>query len=314
MVTSEKDFRTIQDLVREISKAEFAAMKKEDVIAERKIAKGITSDTFFRTTVLTGSAADESDSFYIGAVARNRSLWKITGKMEFHSTYKQNGRHILKIELDAKGVEEFERTGEGAPDSTLYLFSRGSFKLSANPRFGPGTARSAGAAGAAGEGTSRASSSSDYPLSPSRRQEYLLPTIRFPVATPSGSVPSTSSTPSRAPPSVPIPKIVVTPAPSSKRQRHKSSPSSKPLPDENEPLDAMETSATADDPADQNPPVSNNSLTEPSDKRSRKSDDEASVDSEVQEAAKGLAGGESEDLLREAPEEVRAPEDTNPPK
>ena len=61
-------------------------------------------------------------------------------------------------------------------------------------------------------------------------------------------------------------------------------------------------------------PLFRTSLTEPSDKRSRKSDDEASVDSEVQEAAKGLVGGESEDLLREAPEEVRAPEDTNPPK
>ena len=88
VVTTEKVFRTMQDFVREISQAEFAAMKKEDVIAERKIAKGITSDTFFRTTVLTGSASDENDSFYIGAVARNRSLWKITGKMEFHSTYK----------------------------------------------------------------------------------------------------------------------------------------------------------------------------------------------------------------------------------
>ena len=91
VVTSKKDFNTVQNLVREISQGEFAAMKKEDVIAQRKIAKGITSDTFFRTTVLTGSASDESDSFYIGAVAFNRSLWKITGKMDFHSTYKQNG-------------------------------------------------------------------------------------------------------------------------------------------------------------------------------------------------------------------------------
>ena len=211
-------------------------------------------------------------------------------------------------------MEEFERTGEGAPDSTLYLFSRGSFKLSANPRFGAGAARSAGAAGAAGEGTSRASSSDDYPLSPSRRAEARVPTTRFPFTPPSTSVPLTPGASSRAPPSLSIPKIVVTPAPSTKRQRHKSSPSNKPLPDEDEPLDAMETSATADDPTDQDPSVPNSSLTEPSDKRSRRSDDEASVDSEVQEAAKGLVGGESEELLREAPEEECAPEDNNPPK
>ena len=147
VVTSEKDFTTVQDLVREISQGEFAAMKKEDVIAGRKIARGAT-ETFFRTTVLTGSAANESDGFYIGAVAYNRGLGKISGKMDFHSTYTQNGRFILKIELDAKGVEEFERSDEGGLDSTLYLLSRGSFKLTANPRWGSsGAARNAGAAG-----------------------------------------------------------------------------------------------------------------------------------------------------------------------
>ena len=59
--------------------------------------------------------------------------------------------------------------------------------------------------------------------------------------------------------------------------------------------------------------VPNNS---PSDKRSRKSDDgESDVDAEVREAAKGLEGGESEDLLQgePAPMEERAPEESNPP-
>ena len=54
----------------------------------------------------------------------------------------------------------------------------------------------------------------------------------------------------------------------------------------------------------------------PSDKRSKKSDDEESdVDAEVREAAKGLEGGESEDLLQgePAPMEERAPEEPNPP-
>ena len=54
----------------------------------------------------------------------------------------------------------------------------------------------------------------------------------------------------------------------------------------------------------------------PSDKRSKKSDDEASdVDAEVQEAAKGLEGGESMDLLQgePAPAEERAPEETSTP-
>ena len=83
-----------------------------------------------------------------------------------------------------------------------------------------------------------------------------------------------------------------------------------PLPDENAPLDAMETSATADDAA---PLTDNKSLNAPNDKRSRKSDDEASdVDSEVQEAARGISGRESEDLLRGAPEEKGASEE-NPP-
>ena len=54
----------------------------------------------------------------------------------------------------------------------------------------------------------------------------------------------------------------------------------------------------------------------PSDKRSKKSDDEESdVGAEVREAAKGLEGGESEDLLQgePAPMEERAPEESNPP-
>ena len=177
--------------------------------------------------------------------------------------------------------------------------------MTANPRWGSsGAARNAGAAGAAGGETSRASSS-DYPLSPSRRQEYLLPTIRFPVnAPPSSPVPSASGT-THATPSIPVPTIVVTPPPSLKRQRHKSSPSDTPLPDDDEvPLDAMETSASAD-PAASDPPTVN--LSAPRDKRS-KSDDEASVDSEVQEAARGLSGGESEDILPGA----RAPEEENP--
>ena len=154
IVSTEKDFDLIKGYVSGISKGEYVAKKKEEVIAERKIAKGITKDTFFRTTVLTGSAADLNDAFFMRAVAYNRGLGKISGKMEFHSTYTQNGRFILKVELDAKGVEEFERSDEGGLDSTLYLFGRGSFKLTANPRFGSsGAARSAGAAGAAAAGT-----------------------------------------------------------------------------------------------------------------------------------------------------------------
>ena len=66
----------------------------------------------------------------------------------------------------------------------------------------------------------------------------------------------------------------------------------------------METSASAD-PAASDPPTVN--LSAPRDKRS-KSDDEASVDSEVQEAARGLSGGESEDILQG----VRAQEEDNP--
>ena len=109
-----------------------------------------------------------------------------------------------------------------------------------------------------------------------------------------------------------VPSVTVTPAAQpTKRQRHKSSPSELPLPDENASLDAMETSATADDAASLD---ANKKLNAPNDKRSRKSDDEASdVDSEVQEAARGISGRESEDLLQVVPEEKGASEE-NPPK
>ena len=46
IVTSERDFDLIKDYVSGISKGEYVAKKKEEVIAERKIAKGITNDTF----------------------------------------------------------------------------------------------------------------------------------------------------------------------------------------------------------------------------------------------------------------------------
>ena len=285
IVSTEKDFIIIRDLVSDISKGEYVAKKKEEVIAERKVAKGITRDSLFRTTVLTGSAANQPDLFYERAVAYNRGLGKISGKMEFHSTYTQNGHFILKIELDSKGLGEFEKSDEGGPDSTLYLFSRGSFKLTANPRFGgSGARRSAGAVGVAAAEMEQGSSGSSVPLDKDMGSN------------------DDKDCCAAASSSAPVPTISITPAQPSKRRRQPSSPNNMPLPEED-----TDTSAAADPPV-LNSNVPSSKLNAPNDKRSRKSDDEESdVDSEVQRAASGLSGGSGKRSYGRSPRRRRVP-------
>ena len=114
--------------------------------------------------------------------------------MDFHSTCKQNGRHILKIELDTKGVEEFERVVEGGLDSTLYLFSHGSFKLTANPRFGSsGAARSAGAVGAVAAVTEQGPSTSNSDSGTDVDKDAQV--LSRGASASSGTVPSVTVTP-----------------------------------------------------------------------------------------------------------------------
>ena len=134
-VPTQVEVDMVKGLVKESSKDTWVAMTKEELSAAREAAKRAAKEAenavFYRTTVLTGSAAEMSDDFLRTAVTFSKAQTKITGKLAFHSAYtvksRAGGTHkVLKVELDRQGVIEFhDKAG-----NYIHLFTRGSFYLS----------------------------------------------------------------------------------------------------------------------------------------------------------------------------------------
>ena len=134
-VPTQVEVDMVKGLVMESSKDTWVAMTKEELSAAREAAKRAAKEAenavFYRTTVLTGSAAEMSDDFLRTAVTFSKAQTKITGKLTFHSAYtvksRAGGTHkVLKVELDRQGVIEFhDKAG-----NYIHLFTRGSFYLS----------------------------------------------------------------------------------------------------------------------------------------------------------------------------------------